>query len=226
MSDPDWLASRWQELWAPYPIGSVALESTFADLVRRYDDPARAYHNLHHLRHVLTTIDALAHLTSDVQAVRLAAWFHDVIYDPRASENEERSAAFAAAELRGFRLPEHTIQRVGELILLTKTHAFPPGDADAAVLLDSDLAILGAPPAEYAAYAAGIRQEYAYVSDADYRAAVGPCSSVSSNGRASSRPSRCTRRSMRRRAGTFATKSPGSREARPTHYNQRHATLA
>jgi len=169
MSDQAWLARRWQELWAPYPIGSVALESAFADLIRHYDDPARAYHNLHHLRHVLTTVDSLAHSAGDVRTVQLAAWFHDVIYDPRASDNEERSAAFAAAELRGFGLPEHTIQRVGELILLTKTHAVPPGDADAAVLLDADLVILGAPPAEYAAYALGIRQEYAHVSDADFR---------------------------------------------------------
>ncbi|MEI6498035.1 MAG: HD domain-containing protein [Actinomycetota bacterium] len=38
-----------------------------------------------------------------------------------------------------------------------------------AILLDADLAALGADPAEYAAYARGVRSEYAHIDDADWR---------------------------------------------------------
>jgi predicted metal-dependent HD superfamily phosphohydrolase len=38
------------------------------------------------------------------------------------------------------------------------------------VLCDADLAILAAEPDRYAQYAAGVRREYAHVSDADFAA--------------------------------------------------------
>ena len=42
-------------------------------------------------------------------------------------------------------------------------------DADTAVLLDADLAVLGSDPASYQAYVAGVRSEYAHVSADDWR---------------------------------------------------------
>src|SRR5262249_39583749 len=85
------------------------------------------------------------------------------------TDNEERSAVWAGEALWGLGATEATIARVQALVLQTKTHDADPGAADASVLLDADLAILGASPRRYAEYAAGIRQEYAWVAEEDYR---------------------------------------------------------
>lgn len=168
-SDRAVLQSRWHALFAMQGIEQDASAAVFADLAARYEEPHRAYHNLRHLRHVLETIDSLRKQASDVTAVELAAWFHDVIYDPRGKENEEQSALYAERALLHLGMLDDTILRVKELVLLTKAHTAPPGDTDAMILLDADLAILGAPEADYRRYAAAIRQEYAHINDADFR---------------------------------------------------------
>jgi predicted metal-dependent HD superfamily phosphohydrolase len=163
------LQSRWQTLFARQGVDPALSLAIFNDLAGRYEEPHRAYHNLRHLRHVLETIDSLKNQASDVTSIELAAWFHDVIYDPRGRDNEEQSAVYAEHMLRPLEMLDDLILRVKDLILLTKTHAAPPGDTDAAILLDADLAILGAPDAEYRQYAKAIRQEYAHVNDDDFR---------------------------------------------------------
>jgi predicted metal-dependent HD superfamily phosphohydrolase len=102
-------------------------------------------------------------------AIQLAAWFHDVIYDSKAKDNEEKSAEYAAARLTSLEIPNNTVQSVQNLILHTKNHQAPPADIDSQILLDADLAILGASELEYKTYAQGIRQEYAWVADEVYR---------------------------------------------------------
>jgi predicted metal-dependent HD superfamily phosphohydrolase len=163
------LQSRWQTLFAMQGIDPAASGAVFADVAAHYEEPHRAYHNLRHLRHVLETIDTLRKQASDVTAIELAAWFHDVIYDPRGKDNEEQSALYAERALRHLEMLDDFILRVKELILLTKTHTAPPDDTDAMILLDADLAILGAPEKEYRSYSAAIRQEYAQVNDQDFR---------------------------------------------------------
>jgi predicted metal-dependent HD superfamily phosphohydrolase len=97
--------------------------------------------------------------------VLLAGWFHDVVYDGQA-DDEERSAAFAENALAGTTV-------AGEVARLVRlTHDHRPADDDPAgqVLCDADLAVLAADPARYESYAAGVRSEYAHVSDADFAA--------------------------------------------------------
>ena len=161
---------RLRAAWTMLLPGAIGL---FGDVVQHYSEPPRAYHNLTHLRHVLDTIERLSAPQAGKRDVQLAAWFHDIIYDPRARDNEERSAAFAAAALGPLGVSESTIRRVGDLILLTKTHAADAGDHEAAVLLDADLAILGAPAPDYLAYARAIRSEYAWVPEDAYRSGRG-----------------------------------------------------
>ena len=102
----------------------------------------------------------------ELNAVKLAAWLHDVIYDSKASDNEERSADFAERLCEGLAIPEGNL--VAALIRTTKTHDAGE-NADAQVLLDADLAILGASDADYRGYAEKIRQEYAWVPEPEYR---------------------------------------------------------
>jgi predicted metal-dependent HD superfamily phosphohydrolase len=101
--------------------------------------------------------------------VRLAVWFHDVVYDSRASDNEERSAAHARNVLGPLGCPEPLLDEITRLILLTRKHETTADDPAGQVLLDADLAILGAGEEEYDRYARAIRREYAWVDEESYR---------------------------------------------------------
>lgn len=132
-------------------------------LLAAYGDPARGYHDLTHLGEVLSRLEELG--CSD-DAVLLAAWFHDAVYDG-AGDDEERSARWAERELAD---DPALAAEVARLVRLTADHRPERDDLAGALLCDADLAILAAAPERYAAYVAGVRAEYAHVSDADFRA--------------------------------------------------------
>jgi predicted metal-dependent HD superfamily phosphohydrolase len=161
------LLPQWLEVLQPFGVSIPVAEAAFTDLVRAYSSPGRFYHTLAHIRAVLAWVRSLQASARDPAAVQLAAWFHDVVYDPRAGDNEERSADLAEQTLRRLGVPADTVATVHRLILQTKTHQ--ADDPNAAVLLDADLAILGAAEEQYAAYARAIRTEYTWVPDEQYR---------------------------------------------------------
>jgi predicted metal-dependent HD superfamily phosphohydrolase len=138
-----------------------------ATLLSRYADPSRHYHDLTHLDEVLRNVDELADAARAPDVVRLAAWFHDAVYDPQASDNEEQSAKLAETMLIDMRVEDAIVDDVARLVRLTADHD-PGDDPDAAVLCDADLAILAADETRYAQYTAGVRAEYAHVPDADF----------------------------------------------------------
>ncbi|MFE4175155.1 hypothetical protein ACFRR7_24430 [Streptomyces sp. NPDC056909] len=140
------------------------------DLLARWAEPQRRYHTTAHLLAVLDHIDTLAEYAADADVVRLAAWFHDAVYRPDRSENEERSARLAERALPEAGLNDDRTQEVARLVRLTTTHAAGPDDRNGAVLCDADLAILASAPDAYAAYQAAVREEYGFVPDADFRA--------------------------------------------------------
>jgi predicted metal-dependent HD superfamily phosphohydrolase len=158
------LVDRWVALAGPHTrhIGT--------ELDQRYGEPHRRYHTRAHLAAVLDLVDELAGHAENPDAVRLAAWFHDAVYDPERADNEERSARLAARMLADTDLPEAVVARVVRLVELTAAHAPEEDDRDGQVLCDADLAVLGAEPEEYAAYAAAVREEYAFVPDEFFRA--------------------------------------------------------
>ncbi|GAA0604341.1 PQQ-binding-like beta-propeller repeat protein [Kribbella sandramycini] len=140
------------------------------DLLARYAEQHRHYHDQRHLTEVLRTVDELADAADDPDTVRLAAWFHDAIYDPQADpgENEEVSAQLAELELAAYGVDAAQVEEVGRLVRLTAKHDCAPDDKNGAVLCDADLRILSLPAERYDEYAAGIRQEYAHISDRDF----------------------------------------------------------
>ena len=143
-------------------------DSAFADLAARYGEPGRHYHTLDHIRAVLDCIDAL--WPDAPPALQLAAWLHDVVYDARAADNEERSSDYARAILPALGVPPDVIEETARLIFLTRSHETDPDDRAGRTLLDADLAVLSADGPTYDAYAAAIRREYAWVAESDYRA--------------------------------------------------------
>ncbi|MBM7807265.1 putative metal-dependent HD superfamily phosphohydrolase [Geodermatophilus bullaregiensis] len=148
---------------------SPTARTEWAAVVAAWSEPHRRYHDLHHLAAVLGLVGELSAAADDPAAVALAAWYHDVVYDPRREDNERVSAERARAGLRGL-VPAARLDEVARLVLLTAGHDPAPGDADGAVLCDADLAVLAGPPESYAAYASAVRAEYGHLSDEDFTA--------------------------------------------------------
>ena len=174
------LVGRWVTLLARLRPGAEPGAGAYGEqLVRRWAEPQRRYHTLRHLDAVLRAVDALADADTGsdkarldgarVDEVRLAAWFHDAVYAPDRSENEERSARLAERVLAELGLPPGVVAETARLVRLTVDHDPGPGDATGELLCDADLAVLGGPPTAYAAYAAAVREEYAFVPEPDFR---------------------------------------------------------
>ncbi|MFE7839911.1 hypothetical protein ACFU53_28785 [Streptomyces sp. NPDC057474] len=147
---------------APFPYAD--------NLIERWAEPQRKYHTLDHLVAVLDRVEVLEEHAADADLVRLAAWFHDAVYLPERSENEERSARIAERALTEAGVPEAKVAEVARLVRLTVTHDPADDDPNGQVLCDADLAILASEPDAYAAYAAAVREEYGFVPDEDFRA--------------------------------------------------------
>lgn len=160
--DVDFVVDAWRgALWPRDPA-----EDDLADVLARYSEPHRAYHNIRHICSVLDMVSECDHQSAELV---FAAILHDVIYDPRAQDNEEQSAKYARDLLTHQNWPLEEIDRVAELILATKHHEAPEDDTQASILLDADLAILAGYEGSYDEYAAAIREEYSFVPDSDYR---------------------------------------------------------
>ena len=162
-----------RQQWLADTDRSMAAESALDELIGRYCEPHRRYHGVVHMHRVVDDVTQLLRVVPapDPAAVRLAAWYHDGIYDPASLDNEQRSADLARRALGELGVDPARIDEAARLILLTAAHgpvdvATDPGGA---VLLDADLAVLGADPAAYAAYAQGVRTEYRHVDDAAWR---------------------------------------------------------
>ncbi|MDC0772565.1 HD domain-containing protein [Streptomyces sp. HD] len=159
-----------QALNAARPPATALDPAPYADnLLTRWQEPQRRYHTLTHLTAVLDHVDELAEHADDPDVVRLAAWFHDAVYLPDRSENEERSARLAERALSEAGVPAERTAEVARLVRLTTTHDPAPDDPDGQVLCDADLAILAAPPSVYAAYTAAVREEYHFVPNDAFR---------------------------------------------------------
>jgi len=139
------------------------------DLIRRYSEPHRKYHNTTHLASVLRHIEEFAD-DQDLFLVRLGAWFHDSVYavPPLQVTNEEASARLAFRELSRAGLEQEDLNEVARLVRVTATHTPGARDPEGELLCDADLAILAAPPEEYEAYTRAIRAEYAAVSEPEF----------------------------------------------------------
>ena len=173
----------------------VLPDQVHEDVRRRYAESHRRYHDLRHVDAVLGNVDRIARHSpelppSAVEAARLAALWHDAVYVVGAADNEERSAELAAAQMTGAGAKDDLASEVARLVRLTAHHdpaAAGAGPAEGAasreevvaldpagaLLCDADLAILGAPPTEYARYRADVRAEWSHLDDAAFDAGRG-----------------------------------------------------
>lgn len=173
------LVDRWRALAADLGFDATApghegSEAVRDDLLARYAERHRHHHDQRHLHEVLVALDDLADGAPVGPSVRLAAWFHDAVYDGVAGDDEAASADLARRELAGLGLDGALVERVATMVEATAGH-LTPGEAtevddDTALLLDADLSILAADAPRYDLYAAGIRAEHPDVDEARFRA--------------------------------------------------------
>jgi predicted metal-dependent HD superfamily phosphohydrolase len=163
------LAGAWRRLALQLGDAPESVAELWLNRLREeYDASTRRYHTLEHVRQVISICRNLTSKTDERMALELTAWFHDYIYDPRRRDNEEKSAEAAVNAIDQLGGSGKLSAQVAEMIALTKTHesnASSLGD----MFLDADLAILAAPEATYVEYSSGIREEYAWVTEHDFR---------------------------------------------------------
>jgi predicted metal-dependent HD superfamily phosphohydrolase len=162
------LVEAWHTLVSPYST-SGDVDGTGRSVLARWDEPHRRYHDLTHLRGVLAGVDELASYATDTDAVRLAAWYHDVVYEGR-SDDEEQSARLAETDLTALGLSPGLVAEVARLVRMTVTHDPTPDDRNGATLSDADLVTLALPRTEYMANGEKIRVEFAHVPEDEFRA--------------------------------------------------------
>jgi predicted metal-dependent HD superfamily phosphohydrolase len=132
-----------------------------------YSEPHRFYHTMHHLQYMMNVLSPLWDLIHDPEVLVFSVVYHDVVYDSKRGDNEERSADLALKRLQELIVPQTVSDEVYNFVLATKSHVGKSDDLE--ILLDADLAVLGADPLEYDEYAAAVRKEYRHVPGILYR---------------------------------------------------------
>jgi predicted metal-dependent HD superfamily phosphohydrolase len=160
------LRERWDRACAGAGTSHARAEC-FDQLYAAYKGPDRFYHGIGHIRECLAELDSARELARDPRAIELAIWFHDVVYDGRRTDNEERSAEMARKCLGDLGVADGLREEVRQLILYTRHDREPP-DLDGKIMVDIDLASLGRPAEVFDENTRLIRREYPHVADADF----------------------------------------------------------
>lgn len=167
-----WLRSVFNTLAENLGTNETTTQKWSDALISRYTEPQRHYHTTEHIYAMLRDLDFHLHLIKDETTMKLAIFFHDWIYDPQGKDNELESINCFKEFAAETSLPESITTRVSEYIECTITHTLPVNDGEAdndlLLFLDFDLEVLSRTEADYALYAAQIRQEYSHFSEGDY----------------------------------------------------------
>ena len=161
------------------PVSDLLPAALLNDLRHRYGEPQRHYHTWAHIESLLRLLAEVRDRLEDPVAVEAALYYHDAVYDPRATDNEARSAALLRQACAGV-LPPESLEHAAGMVEATAGHRLPEDLAgegltggrleDARLFLDMDLSVLAAERAAFEAYEAAIRREYAHVDAAAFRA--------------------------------------------------------
>lgn len=171
------LTPRFTKAWTFFVNPHPLLMPECINVLDTYDDPARPYHNIVHLNDVLEKLDwartvlgndgTVSHLSIEdctrlFMRIELALFYHDVIYDAKAKDNEEKSRTVFLEHAKNFGMDEADSTAIARLIDITAKHT-QASALDEQILCDCDLAILGADRDTFARYDRNIRTEYAHI---------------------------------------------------------------
>jgi len=150
----------------------ISVEQRLLDgLLARHREKQRRYHTATHVAWVVRHVEELAAVepVDHLDEVVAAAFYHDAVYEPTHPANERASARLARRDLAALGWSDERVDRVAAMIEATAHAGSSEPSGDTAILLDADLAVLGADPTAYSAYVAGVRAEYRHVDDEQWR---------------------------------------------------------
>lgn len=160
-------AASWVRMWQE--LGATTVDAgLYERLMACWNESHRRYHTTQHLRECLQHFAEVGDQAQHPAEVELALWFHDAFYDPRREDNELLSADWARQSVQQAGLPPEVGDRVHALVMATQ-HDAVPADPDAQLLVDIDLAILGAEPDRFDEFDQQVRAEYTHVPDESFR---------------------------------------------------------
>jgi predicted metal-dependent HD superfamily phosphohydrolase len=139
----------------------------WGEIESNYSNKKRHYHNLTHLENLLQQLVAVKTTIKNWDTVLFTMYYHDIIYNPLKTTNEEKSAEFAENRMRLIAAPQPIIDNCIGQILATKKHLLSV-DNDTNIFTDADLSILGQPWPVYEKYYKHVRKEYALYPDLIY----------------------------------------------------------
>ena len=162
------LKQKFHDIASKYANDGQLIESCWKALKECYTATGRFYHNLNHLEEMIIALNPVKHKIQDRDSLLLSVFYHDIIYNPTAVDNEEKSADSAQQQLEKLGIPTEKIHLISKQIIATKTHE-KSNDMETNFLLDADLCVLGKPWEKYLLYSSQIRKEYAIYSEAVYK---------------------------------------------------------
>lgn len=154
------LKATWEKLAGRYTDDQAIVAELWQEIGQCYTAPGRYYHNLDHLQDMIDKAFQNKEQIRDIDTFLFSVFYHDLVYDVKRKDNEEKSAEKAAERLRQLGVPENKIMTCRQQILATATHEAQE-NRDSRLLMDIDLAVLGSDPSAYENYAKMIRKEYA-----------------------------------------------------------------
>ena len=163
----EYVESQWIVLASGYTSDEKLIQKLWKELHQHYISKGRHYHNLHHIQTLLNLSAEHQAFIEQIDLVRFAIFYHDIIYKTTQSDNEEKSAALAVERLQELQVANDKIKKVQEMVLATKTHQLHQ-EQDVNLLVDFDLSILGADWEQYLIYSQQIRKEYSLYPDMLY----------------------------------------------------------
>jgi predicted metal-dependent HD superfamily phosphohydrolase len=166
-------AERFAAVWVRNHVGPGALPAAplFDEIAGHYGSRERTYHTLGHVDDCLARLDTVAALVGNRDAIEVAIWFHDVLCDAGARDNEARSSRWYLERSAGT-TPRFRIA-VCRMILASQ-HVVPAVRADARYMVDIDLAGFGHPWLEFRRTTDLVRGEFPHKSDAEFARGLAP----------------------------------------------------
>ncbi|GFS25649.1 hypothetical protein ElyMa_001692600 [Elysia marginata] len=161
----------WISLMQNLDLPDSVCRDWWSVISRRYGEEWRFYHTLSHIYAMMQLYHQWRERISELNTVALAIYFHDIVYDPQANDNEAQSIILFEKFAQDSNLSHEVVSRVSHMINCTISHSIENSgdDLDLCLFLDFDLAVLGQDPTQYKAYAQNIRKEYIHVDEESYR---------------------------------------------------------
>ncbi len=165
MTAPPALAARFAR---DVPARYLRSPDALAEVAAHWHERQRCWHGPEHVLAMLRDIATLDVSGEDRDTLRLAAVYHDAIYNPRAADNEEQSAALLTRHAADPDAP--AVRRALELIADSKWTRLPGTPLGQSFFrLDTFQLSDDCPLAERLAYERAIFREYQWVPWCDYR---------------------------------------------------------